>query len=475
MAGILSRLQCAALSGLMAVLFSFTSPPARAAMIEDFVSTFPLTSRTDIVLPFEADFALILPDGRLALATARRSGVSGGGSLTVFDPRTGEKGPTIDLVHDVAVVELNAAAGFLYAAGNAGDAFRITRVRLDDRSITAHIQPGAILHPSLAVSDDGTVMLGHRDTNAVSIIPSAQFLPTEKAEAQFAANGEGYGLGLRYNGPGNISGLAASSDGSVLFVSDTNEARLSAIDVRGKQTVVDQLGYADAKDPQSIPLVVQAQGAQTSGAEGAPATHLIAVDARRSRLLLVDYNPAFQTLDPVSEAGFRFAAPLAPDDKSGSPLLVDANASQSVIVLASRTGRSLRAFGRNGSSIEAGPDFADLPESPLSLDVSTDGNLAVLMLSDRKTLSLLRGDSTVAIESQAEAIRALQRQLTELGYPIGVVDGIAGEKTNRALLRALRQLDGSASLPADLKSMSEAQILELANTLKSARELLQNR
>lgn len=464
-----------AAASLLAGLIALVPAPARTAMISDFISTIPLTSRTDIVLPFEADMALVLPDGRLLLAMTRRPGTDAGGRLIAYDPQTNRQSEEIDLPHDISLVQINSAGGFIYAAGNQGELFHITRANLQNRNLSTHIQAGAIARPALAISDDGTVFLGHRDTNAVSIILPERFLPPERAKAEFAANGDGYGLGLRYSGPGNVYSLGASSDAGILFVSDTNEARLSAVDVKGKQVIVDQLGYADAKDPQSIPLVVQAQTQAASFSQAGPGMALIAADARRSRLLLVDYNPSFQTLDPVSEVGFRLSAPPLPDDKTGSPLLVDASSSQSVIVLASRTGRGLRVYGRNGSSIEAGPEFADLPESPLSLDVSADGRMAALMLSDRKTVSLLREDSTVTIENQAEAIRALQRQLTELGYPIGVVDGILGNKTNRALQHALQQPDGTPTLPFDLNAMTEAQILDLTNRLKAAPNIQQLR
>ena len=94
-----------------------------------------------------------------------------------------------------------------------------------------------------------------------------------------------------------------------------------------------------------------------------------------------------------------------------------------------------------------------LSNNPGGLAISTTGNTAYVISG--QPWAITRYGSGGNEVSGTDSARALQRLLTERGYPVGVIDGRIGDKTLAAIERFQEQNKVSLDLQGDLEGALE--------------------
>lgn len=456
----------------MALSASIAAEPVNAA-IKLFSLQVPLNAIDTADLSFPADFVQIGRNGTAFLAQRRVDPDKPGGSIALFDPEALQVVKSVNVPQDVEDLVVHPSFDFVYFVGNDGENAEVSRLDPQSGEISSALFKGQIVSPSMAVDPSGNVYVASAASNQIRVIYAKDFMARDKAVEAFKRIGETPSGIVYYSGTGNVRDLAVSGLGSVLFATDTRESRVSALELGGKQSELDQIGYSDAKGQPGVPLVMRARDVQLKSGES---SSLVLADFQNERLIIADFNPNFQSLDIVSDISFKVAAKSGArhpqPDASGtlrSPLLIDTNADQTVILAGSISSDKLLLYGRNDYALEVIREFP-LPSPPSALDVSDDGRLALVVSDDHKSISLLSEQSgnpdNVNDLTQSEDVRQLQRALTNLGFPIGAVDGIHGDRTSRALKKAIgtRKLGFSVD---DYRKLTSDQMQQVIKLLES--------
>ena len=222
-------------------------------------------------------------------------------------------------------------------------------------------------------------------------------------------------------------------------------------------------------------------------------TAVLAADYPSGTLHLLQFDARFGSLSVSASASIE--VPIRPgsviesDPATGfglSPVLLAADARLERIVVGNRFSTRLVIFRRSGRLLERAGQL-ELDGPPLDLSVSPDGRQAAVLAGDGKSVALLdlfrsmggesSGDGALAIGESGtvgvtaasgelspggrEAIRKVQRVLGELGYPIGVIDGYAGQRTQDAL----RAAEAQSGMQLDMSDINAT--VETLESLKS--------
>ncbi len=341
-------------------------------------------------------------------------------------------------IEDIAADPDRAA---VYAVGNNGSAtlFQVLDPKLNPLGgIT--IKP-RIGHPTLTTTSDGQVAVSG--------------LQTEFSDGFFAAVDIGnfkepilrddiYAVDARR---GVLNGWLDTRFGAI-FLSAAWDSRLLAV-ATGKPYLMSEFGVQTANGQLSEPYAITAQFGHDACRGDREPSFLIA-DMTRNVLSLVDFNEAFQSLDMLSFVEFNLAPTRAIMGRlEGTSMrepagLISASCDQSVIFLGSKTSYEIAQFARNEdlASLER-VGTIKLPGRPADIAVDQSGNFAVAVSAENRAIMRFGNE---AKENPSDRIigdadvRELQRTLTEIGLPVGSIDGILGAKTIRAMNLAERRL-----------------------------------
>lgn len=451
------------------------------AAMQRFAEQVPLNAIESKSLGFRADLAELGRERTAYFARQRLLEDRPGGLITVFDLESERVVRTFETPFDVEVLEYQPQTDKLYAAGNSDGTFYVLRVDAGSQQLDAALLTGPIKGATLAVARNGQVFVGSRESKDIYFFEPRSFMPLPDAREAFAEGRRVKMANLYYVGQYGVSGLAISADGKTLFISDSGSPRVAAFNLVGKQAIVDQISLDSAGVKDMTPLVMKAQAIDPESGPANSTSSLVLMDIQRARIVIADFNPSFHTLDliadvsfPADSLGHRLSVGRRGVVESGA--LLDTNAGLSTILIGSKARERLLLFGRNDRSLELVREFS-LPAAPIALDVSEDGQLALVLHLDGASVSILTGapsppppgdKGAVTDLTGSEDIRSIQRKLTDLGHSVGVVDGVYGLRTSRALAKALeeRNFDPAAFKLDAMTSEDLKRALKTLETLK---------
>jgi hypothetical protein len=335
-----------------------------------------------------------------------------------------------DLVFPAEDVAIDRESGIIFTVGNDDTSTMV-------QSFDANLEPLGHLRldqqlaaPMLRISAPGHLLVGSvRTPESDGAIVSID--TTDPAAPRIADDW------LPKLWHGSI-GLWLDEATKALFANTDQGARLIALDVESG-AVTGEISYS-SKSPDLSPLAVHGLVGNLPCRAGAPASFLVA-SSLLGQLSLIEYDPNFRTLNVLAIAPGVISPRNAAETFRGTSVirpvgLIGSSCDQSVIWLGQRNSRTITQFAR-------GPGFTaldligtiDLPFVPTALSVSETGDYAVAI--SETDWSIARYDREPEAGSTGvlgtAAVRELQRMLTGSGYPVGVIDGMMGPQTRRAI------------------------------------------
>ncbi|MFK7875744.1 MAG: peptidoglycan-binding protein [Paracoccaceae bacterium] len=253
-----------------------------------------------------------------------------------------------------------------------------------------------------------------------------------------------------------------------MFLNSASDSRLLAV-ATGKSYVMSEFGVQTASGVLGEPYAIAAQIGHDACRGDQPTSFLVA-DMTRNILSLVDFDEAFQSLDMLSFVEFnlsptRATLGLLEGTSMREPAaLISASCDQSVIFLGSKTSYEVAQFARNQdlNSLER-VGTIKLPGRPNDIVVDRTGDFAIAVSSENRAIMRFVNESA---ENPGDRVigdanvRELQRTLTEIGIPVGTIDGIMGTKTMRAVSLAERrfgvELDPTRDVIKSIETLKRA-------------------
>ncbi len=280
--------------------------------------------------------------------------------------------------------------------------------------------------PSVAVTASGSVLIGDLNSNTITVIEEFWF---EKLSGERIGRADfGRNIYLE-NGP--AVELGVSPDGRFITVSHANEPTVSLIDAEYSEKV-DGVGL-DAPRPYPLSMVLVTPRA---GRGGEPTTSVVIGELEEDVLMIADIDRSFQKFGRTETTGLGLNSQVGKGGDFNSPMLLSSSADRRVIMVGSRTGSKAVVFSRQQRTLE-GPYFVEIGEHPRDIDVSSDGRLATILRSNGRSLRVVRNpldwSKQTNLVSRSAPIEEAQRMLAALRYPVGVVDGVIGPRTKRAI------------------------------------------
>ena len=165
-----------------------------------------------------------------------------------------------------------------------------------------------------------------------------------------------------------------------------------------------------------------------------------------SRLIIADLDEEFaafsvvQTIDMSSSnvniPPFQMSLDQGTRTKEDSPLLLASDTSQHTVVVGNQSSRQVSVYQRGLRSIELRGDRTVSAE-PVDISVAPDGSGMAILTKGGNQIELSKLDAGVSASGapsleRSQVIQA-QRALSRLGFPVGLVDGIIGPQTVRAI------------------------------------------
>lgn len=371
-------------------------------------------------------------------------------------------GKSLDLLRTVSVagtiedIAADPNTGSVFAIGRSGRStqFHVMDAKLNPRGKVA-INP-LVGYPNLSVSPTGLVAVsGIRSSYsdgffaAVDVSDSANPIVRDD---YFAPNARA----------GVMNGWLDADYGAI-FLNASWDSRLAAIAV-GKSYVMSEFSVETASGSYSEPYAVSAVLERHACRRGLPTSFLVA-DMTRSVLSLVDFDEAFQSLDMLSVVEFNLtrsggsSTRLAGTSMREPTGLISASCDQSVILLGSTNSIQVAQFARNKdmASLERVGTIR-LPSIATALAVDQSASYAVAVSAQNRAIMRLSNQTTEAPVTRVIGnadIRELQRTLTEIGIPVGSIDGIVGARTERAIELAERKFGIEIDTQNDLTGSIE--------------------
>lgn len=448
----------AALAAALFVLGALNQPAASESLISFERST--LDFSTVLKLPFIASHAHIL-DSRTVLLTDNSSS-NASARLVIYDMADAKEIRSIAVAGSIDAFQFDERSGLAFVAGNMDRDSLISRVRIQDGSVESVLIKGNLAYPAISTDRSGRAYLSDIRYNQIRMFDGGEFLAFDSALTAFKSKGElpkefFYYPGALYSGAGTVRDFKLSPDEKIVFVSDSKETRVSAMELDGKQSILRQVGYSDFKGGSSVPYALVVNDTDESETSPAGVASLLLADYGQERLSLFEFDPSYTTFDILADAPMKLpiipgsdialSAAKAPDGSPllQSPVLIDADNGQSAIIVANRFSKMMILYGRNGAALEKIREIP-IPEAPRALDVAEDGKLAVAVGRRGDTIAVLRDPPETSGEPTqpntligSDDLRSLQILLNNMGFPIGAIDGVNGNKTGRALRQVLEQ------------------------------------
>jgi peptidoglycan hydrolase-like protein with peptidoglycan-binding domain len=349
--------------------------------------------------------------------------------------------PRLDF-HDAAITSDRKVA---YLVGvELAEGGLLTRLDLDtfEQRTVRFVEPFFL--STVAVDLDRRVFVGDLNSTTITVVGDQWF---EKETRYLHRSDLPKNVYLK-NGP--ALDIGAVEAGRFVAVSHGSASLISLVDVETSE-VVDEvgLGWGDkgvglaltiAVLPASVSSLEQLRKGDLPGAGMQERQYSVLVgDLDGDRLLVYDVDPDSETLrlGGTAKLGLRdLPSQWSGEGQIRSPLVLSADREQRVIAVGRRDGTRVVVFSRFGSALER-QNIVELADPISDMDVSPDGNLLAILNSAKTSLTVIRNPGEWAAEQGIVAgfdeIREAQRLLSELQYPIGVVDGLDGPKTRRAV------------------------------------------
>ena len=286
--------------------------------------------------------------------------------------------------------------------------------------------------PSVAASLKGDAFIGDLESRTITVVESELFeglVGDTTTREEFDRN--------IYLEQASAAEVGVSTNGEFILASDATGGQISLIDTWISE-VVDTIGPgAGHSDP--LTMVVAPPAPDTAAAE----TFVAIVGAWEDLLLVARIDRQFQSFDKVASASLGLGA--APQG-GPSPVLVSAGDGLETIVVGHQGSRKAVVFRRVGRTLER-RDMVTLKRRPDEIVVSPNGRMIAFLNIEAGALRVIDNPvewfDRIGKRSGSPRVREAQKSLSALHYPVGVVDGIDGPSTRRAV----RAFQMSAGLP----------------------------
>ena len=224
----------------------------------------------------------------------------------------------------------------------------------------------------------------------------------------------------------------------IAFLNLSAEPSLIAVDAGSDRRVAGSGGQSKSATPLE-PFTVDALLSNQRCDGGTDPSFLIS-DRNRDRLMLVEYVEYFRALNLVTEVEprLRLRPGAVAKAQTGSGLrpsgLLASSCDRGVIWLGSLYSDEVIQYALNpaAASLEKVGSIT-LPSVPSALALSPDGQLGIAVMADGTVIGFAAAGNAAESLIGDPSVRELQRLLTEEGYPVGVIDGFLGARTQRAV------------------------------------------
>jgi DNA-binding beta-propeller fold protein YncE len=405
-------------------------------------------NKTEITLPITADFVKILSGGKEVLLIANKER-----KIVRYDLEKQVTVKSTDLTHNATDLAITFDGNYAYVVGpGAGekDGGVISRLDLKNDVIRTISLSDRLVQPKIAVDADGIIFIGDQGSNVVkAVVPAESFDQGAAPEVVDAGHSDDLKRA--------VGSIGVTWDGKFLFVSHIGISAISMID--GK--IGQWLHTLDTSVSTKSGILVVADDYRPKDTSRASVL-LVTGDT----LLVYDLDRKFKNLDLVQNVPVGLGAQV---EVSSARELVSSDSGQHLIILGNRGSKRLVIFNRQGRIIERRSEI-NLPMEAVYVDVSPEGDLAVVLDNRRNALAVIRRpEGSANCPAQGDELRTAQRILATLGYPIGAVDGIDGPQTRRAI-KLFQEKAGSKSTGildgATLLALHEGEIQALQDVLK---------
>jgi hypothetical protein len=234
---------------------------------------------------------------------------------------------------------------------------------------------------------------------------------------------------------GAVIDIAVSQFGGFIFASHFQTGLISLIDAETAE-VIDEIGTGGIVQ---LAMLVNTYF-DRSRTKTKPRTSILIGDFESDILAISDLDTNFRSFSEVvyAQLGMHALRKTAwANQEVRSPLMLSSDINQRTIIVGHHSSDRALAFSRIGNSLER-RNIIFLENTPIDIDMSPNGNILVILNSGRNSLKIIPNPTEFTTETTAgvgsKQIREVQRALSRLGYPVGVVDGFEGPDTRRALM-----------------------------------------
>lgn len=407
-------------------------------LTEDAVQTLPVEP-TKVVALDEA--AYVIGTGEDGLQILRLDGVG----LEVTATRS------LDMARGNAILSSDMQLLYVVGARDGGP----TRMLILDRDLE---QVGEwrsevpVAYPALSLAKGNRLMIGGLPAGAaegalLAVDMSEPTAPVPIPELMLT----------NYNLFG-IAGVWLEDTGEpTLFINTALLPALVAIELGPKgATELADLSFDDGRYEQKPLTVFGNIGSRPCPTEPEMATFLVSSNANQDLYLTV-FDRDFKSLDVVSRTDTSLRQNAAdgveyyPESKALAPTrLLSSACDMGVVWIGDRNAGEIEQFAVNPDlmTLEKVGEIA-LPQNPAGLAISASGRTAYVISSGNRTITRYASGGNVV--SGTEDARALQRLLTDQGYPVGVIDGQIGSRTQSAISRFERRTGVDLGVEGNLK------------------------
>ena len=344
------------------------------------------------------------------------------------------------LSHPVSDLAVSKDGNYVYLVGNTGvDSIHdsvVSRVDVNNgRVVEAKLDVGGGV-PSIAAGSNQKLYFGTTDSAQITFAPSTSFdeLGHERVVRTLPSH-------LLVHG---VSGLSTPASGSILFATDAQGRTIAAFDVDA-DSLIDYFGFEQSLSKFRLKTSVAdfstGKAVEQKAFQGTRAGIIVGAFGPVSRLVVAEVEEAFGAFGIIQSVEVSFPdqtltnASRFIDSMKDSPLILVSDIDQRTIVVGSKLSRYIFVYSKDGRTITLrGSRVAK--SLPQDIAVSADGSVVATLMSGGKEVELSRPDSAdYSFELGAPSlIGKAQRRLSELGFPVGSVDGIPGPQTTQAIL-----------------------------------------
>ncbi|MBB4218867.1 hypothetical protein FHT79_006089 [Rhizobium sp. BK212] len=360
-------------------------------------------------------------------------------SVVIYDLATRSIRFSRQIQHNVLDTTFSASGEYVFLIGedSAAGNTALSRVSLDDGDVRTVVFDRRLDGPSVAMGPDNKLFVASYSTERLTHVPVEVFdVGANGSDNRFNFDEGSNEVILK---GGTVAGIEAVPGEQIAFVSHAFERTVSAIDlITGGWIGRLNMGTQVADEIQTpLHLVATLRNGRISEQPNS----IVIGDSRDGRLLIADLNEEFSSFDIIQVVDLR-PLRISSSTFGKSPLLVAADTEQDVILVGSQNSTEVFVYSRSTRSVEV-QNALKLPFRPSALDVSPRGDIAAFL--DARSGRLVIYDDPAGrsierpVDAATERIKEVQRQLSELGYPVGLVDGMDGVQTRTAIALFQRQ------------------------------------